>query len=548
MLEHLSVKNYVLIDKLELSFSEGLTVLTGETGSGKSIILGALSLILGAKGDKEEIRKGEKEAELSAVFYTENKDVLSWCEERGISSRDGEIIIRRVIKENGRGVYTINGTPITRGEGEEVGYMLVDFSSQNEHQSLLKRDTQLKILDDDSSCEESLIKYRGVYQKMKECEKELEELKSKNEKGKSDEEYDRYSLNELKKASLRVGEEDEIKSSLEKQSKIEKISTSLSDAISSISIVNSSLSSALSSLKGITKYDEALSPFIDRLESAGIDVKDIFDSLKSEESSLYFSEDDIENMNERLSLIQKMKRKYGGSEENCLLKMKELEDKLNEYENLDSLIDDKEKELNKIKLKALDEAEKLSEKRKSGALELSKRVEKTLLSLGMEGSGFRIEVLDTENLNEDGKNSVRYLLRANKGEKDGEIENVSSGGELSRIMLSIKSSLKSNGNIETLIFDEIDTGLGGKTAYSVADELHKLSKNREVIVITHLAQIASKGDVHFVVSKHFENGRTITSIEKVEKEERTMEIARLLSGDESKISLEHARELLGEVN
>ena len=543
MIESLHVRTYVLIDELDLSFNPSFIVLTGETGSGKSIILGALSLLLGAKADKSDVREGKKEAEISGTFFTKSKAVEKWCEEHSISFEDNTLVIRRVIKAEGRSIYSVNSSPITRQEGEELGNLLVDFSSQHSHQSLMKKENFRLLLDDYAQNSELCNSYSKSYDELRNKEKEIEDVRKLLLDSKEEEDYLKYCLNEIEKGELKVGEEEELKEKLKKISNsefiLEEITSSLTDMKEGLSLLGLSLSS----LNKALRKDESLNSLSERLDSSTIEVEDIYSTLREYSSSINLSEGEIEEMNSRLSTIQRLKRRYGGSVEKALSLAEEYKKKIDILSNSEENISQLEKEEKKLRDACLKKADELSKRRKDAAKEFSKKIETTLRKLGMENAEFIIKVSEGD-LNKFGKDEVEFLISANKGEKAKSVENTASGGELSRIMLSIKAQAKFESSVDTLVFDEIDSGLGGVTAHYVAEELSALSKNDQVIAITHLAQIASKADEHYVVSKSVENNRTVTKIKEVEGDDRVNEIARLLSGDNSSISIEHAKKLL----
>lgn len=548
MIERIHVKNYVLIDSLDLDFRSNFIAISGETGSGKSILLGALSLLLGAKADKSAIRNGYNETEISASFYTENSNVLAWCEKHGIEVEDNTLVLRRIIKAEGRSLYTLNGTPITRVEGEEIGLELVDFSSQHSHHSLMRKDVLRSLLDENSDTLSLLSTYRDSYKRLKEKEEEINELKKLIEKGKEERDYIEYCLEEIEKANLISGEEDELKEKLKKQGNSEFLFQNLENALDELKSVSSSLSSSLSSIAKAEKKDSSLSSCSSRVESLEIEAEDIYETIRDYVSSLSFSEIEIEQMNSRLSTIQRLKRRFNCNTLEDLISIKdEYKEKLGMIDDSSSLLEKKEKEEAIIRKECEKNAEELSLKRRKGALSFQKRIEDKLHNLAMDSAKFIISVEEDE-LGLNGKDKIDFLLSANKGEKISSISECASGGEMSRIYLAIKASSESRSSIETMIFDEIDSGLGGETANCVRDELSLLGKKCQVIIITHLPQLASKAEEHFLVKKEEEEERTVSRIKRIEGEERTREIARLLSGNISSISLEHAKLLLNSEN
>ncbi len=545
MISSLHVSNYVLIDSLDLDFSSGLTAITGETGSGKSILLGALSLLLGAKSDREDIRKGKDRAEISGVFTSVSSEVRKWCDDKEITVEDDCLIIRRVIKAEGRGIYTVNGSPVSVREGEELGEMLVDFSSQHSHHSLMKKEVLVSLLDDFSQTGELAEEYRESYRLMNEKKKLLEETRRLVDESHEEADYLAYCVREIESASLVAGEEEKLRDKLRREAESEVILSSIGDCQSGLFSACSLVSSSLSSLRKAEKKDSDLCSLSERLESAQIEIEDIHDTLREYSSSFSFSEDEIASMNERLSVIQRVRRRYGGSEESALRTLSEYREKLSLIEDGSERIDKLEKELEKITSETSSLACRLSVGREKGASLFSRKIEETLHLLAMENAVFTISVT-RDGMGPLGQDKIEYLIAPNRGEKTRAIQDSASGGELSRILLAIKASGKSSFGCDTMLFDEIDSGLGGVVAQYVARILKKLSLSSQVITITHLAQIASKADCHLLVEKETKGERTVSSIREVTGEERKTEIARLLSGDISPTSLLHAGELLGE--
>lgn len=543
MLEHLSVRNYVLIDHLDIDFHSGFTVLTGETGSGKTIMLGALSLLLGAKADRNDVRLGENSAEITGLFSVSSKAVFDWADEHGIEIEDNEILIRRLIKATGKGAYTVNGSPVTVKEGEELGHMLVDVSSQHSHQSLLRNDVLRSILDKFSSLEKEKDSYTESYKALRSIENEIKELEERVRRSREEADYMRFSLGELEKADLRKGEEEELKKEVEIMGSSEFLKENLSAAISEMKSASASLGEALDAVRKASKKDDRLAAEADRTESIGIEADDIMLSLRGYFESIDYSESELEEKNSRLMVLQRIRRKYGGSIEEAIRRRDEYRLKLEESENSEEILESLRKKRNTAYEDAVGRAEKLLSERKRGALRLSHKIEEMLHLLGMKAAIFEIRSERTETLNPDGMDRISFLIAPNKGEKLSPIENTASGGELSRIMLALKVTVNASGDA-SMLFDEIDTGIGGTVANAVGEEMKKLAEREQVIAITHLAQIASRASSHYLVEKEERNGRTMTRIRCVEGEERVKEIARLLSGETSDLSLEHARMLL----
>ena len=543
MLENIAIRNFVLIPSLELDMHDGFSVITGETGSGKSIILGALSLLLGGKADKEEIRSGETSAEVSGVFSTKSKAVLDWLEEKGIVVNDGLIVIRRVVKATGRNHYSINGMAVTVAEGQELGHLLVDISSQHSHQSLMKKETQLSYLDGAAGNDSILESYRKEYGLLRKMESDRAELDEKIRKALEDREYNEFCYRELSNAELEVGEDDKLKEELQLASASEFLVSNLTDMAEFLDRASSQLSDAIGILDKCMRKDSRLSEYAPRLESSEIEVSDILDSIKEHMGSISINEYEIEEKNQRLALLQRLRKKYGGSIESAIERMNELEEKLSYAEESEDMLSGMDKRIEVQRNKVEDLASKLRKNRIKASRKLGKEISDKLNKLGMKDAVFTIEV-SAADLTYTGYDRVDFLICPNKGEKISLIEDAASGGELSRIMLAMKSVFSSSNDVETLIFDEIDTGIGGSTAYDVAAELLSISSRLQVIAISHLAQIASKASQHLMVSKKVVHGRTVSTLAEIRGEERVREIARLLSGDASDISLEHAEQLL----
>ena len=543
MLEHLTVRNYVLIDYLDIDFNPGFTVLSGETGSGKTIMLGALSLLLGAKADRNDVRLGKDFAEVSGLFSVSSPLILAWLEAHGIEREDESILIRRLIKVSGKGTYTVNGTPITVKEGDELGHLLVDISSQHSNQWLLKNDVLRAILDKFSSLDGKLSEYKASYRAMRELEKEISELESRVRKSREEEDFMRYSLKELENADLKEGEEDELKREVSIISSSEYLKESLSSALSEVRSASSALEEALSAIRKSSEKDDRLIAERDRTESIQIEAEDIALSLRGYLESIDFSEVELEEKNSRLMTLQRIRHRYGGSIEEAIRRRDEYREKLEESENSEDILLSLKKKHDAAAEKARKEAEELLSERKRGAIRLSHSIEENLHRLGMQSAVFEIRIERTEDMNADGMDRISFLIAPNKGEKLSPIESSASGGELSRILLALKV-IDSEGSDRTMLFDEIDTGIGGTVANAVGEEMRNLSHKEQVIAITHLAQIASRASSHYLVEKTEKDGRTTTDIRGVTGDERVKEIARLLSGETSDLSLEHARMLL----
>ncbi len=543
MLESLKINNFVLIPTINLDFYDGMTVLTGETGSGKSIVLGAISLILGSKADKDEIRAGESKAELEAVFRTNRKSLIALLDDKGIDSDDGRIIIRRQIRSNGRSFYSLNGVNLTIAEAQEIGRMLVDITGQNSALSLVRKDRQLALLDSSKEIAASLSAYEASYEEYLSLVEERKASLERMRKVEEDRSYLEYCLDELDKAELMEGEDDEIKAKLEVASSSEYIVENLEAVKEGLDNASRSLSAALSALFKAKGKDESLDEYYQRMESSSIETDDLLQSISAQLSSYSFDPYELEDMNSRLATLQRIRKKYGGSIEAAIAKRDEIRLMLDEAEGEAISLDRLDKAIEKKRVECLEKAEALHMLRHKRAEKLGRDITSTLKKLSMESAEFRIE-LEKTSLGAKGFDNVSFLIAPNRGERMSPVEDAASGGELSRIMLAIKSNFLDSDDVETLIFDEIDSGISGHAASNVASVMKELSKRHQIIAITHLAQIASKADNHILVHKSEEKGRTVSHLDYIEGEKKVAEIARLLSGDDSDISLRHARSLI----
>ena len=550
MLEQLDITNYVLISHLSISFSSGLSVLSGETGAGKSVILSAIALILGEKAKADVVRRGESEAHINAVFSYGEKDagLRAFLEREDLTGEDDTIIISRTIRAGGRSVNRVNSRIVTRETLSSLGAYLIDISSQAAHQGLLKNDVQRVLLDRFSDVHAELEAYEKAFRAYQAAESELNELKEKSERARRDYDYFSFCLEELDKADLKEGEDDVLSAELKRIS----LSESLTEEVSaSYSILKGDigegaltlLSHALSSLNRASSRDPGLDELARRLESCEIEAEDIAASLRDYLSSLTFSERELEEKNARMSLLQRMKKKYGPSLSDAIKKREEFREALLAVDNADELLSEKEKLLAKCASELERCASALTEKRRRGASRLEEKTISILKKLSMQSAELSV-MLEKIPYCQHGQDRVEFLIRANKGEKRGAIRDVASGGELSRILLALKAALSEEDETGTLIFDEVDSGIGGAVATAVGEEISALSKSHQVLVITHSAQIAARADDHFLVSKREEGERTFSEVRKIDGEGRIKEIARLLSGKTSDSALVHARELL----
>lgn len=556
MLERLDIHHYALIDDVSINFGEGFSVITGETGAGKSIILGALSLLLGEKADAQAIRSGCEVATVSASFFLGDRipvGIAHYLEENDLGLDEGCLLLSRSIKTNGRSAISIQGRAATRTDLSAISEELLDISAQRDHQSLLSPANQLQVLDAFGNCLGVKESYQSLYRRCQALQQEKDALKKNLESSLREAEFLKFAVDEIKKADPKPGEDDELTEQIRTISAYEQIHDSLSLATNLLhgsengSSLLGSLHQAGKLIEHASSSDPSLTNLYQRLDSSFIEVQDIYESLRDYLSSMSYSEEELDRLQGRLALLQRLKKKYGHSIASMLAYKAESEEKLNQSEHGEELLIDLEKKL-KLTLGELEKAAQvLHEARLRSALVLQKEIEETLRTLGMREALFTIEVNPTA-LSASGGDEIAFMICANPGLESRPIKDVASGGELSRIMLALKTTLSHHDSVGTLIFDEVDAGIGGSVALSVAKQLKKLSRSHQVIVITHLASIASQADEHLVVSKEVSDGMSFSHIDEVQGHRREQEIARMLSGDgESEVSLVHAKQMLDTV-
>ena len=546
MLEHLEIKNFALIENLSVSFHGGFNVITGETGAGKSIILGALGLLMGEKAEASAIRNGADEITVNALIsIPENHEILKWLEEKNVHPEDNAIIVKRVVKLNGRSVIYVQDQMFTRGDLTYLADSLIDMHGQSEHQSLLLADKQRKIVDayaDNSALTERTA---ASCRRIAELRKIKDETERQIEEARRNQDYLSFASEEIRNAEIQEGEDEQLKEKIQIISQYETIYENLSSAVQGIKDTKAMFYDVSSCLAKAAKCDSSLSDSVARLESARIEIEDIGQNLNEYISNVNYSEDAVNRMQERLSLLQKLKRKYGPNLSDVIEYGKDAEAKLEACKNSQSHLEGYEQELEEELKKYNVLSSELTKTRTDAAFILQGQIEDTLKTLGMPNVKFCINV-NTEDgkISQNGKDCIEFMLSANQGENLKPLNQIASGGELSRVMLALKTVLASSDSIQTQVFDEVDSGIGGSVALSLASCINKLASHKQVIAITHLASLASKADSQFVVTKTVSDGRTYSNLSQVTGEDRVHEIARMLAGDESGVSLEHARLML----
>ncbi|MFI5160758.1 MAG: DNA repair protein RecN [Sphingobacteriales bacterium] len=549
MLQKLVISNYALIDDLEISFDKGLNILTGETGAGKSIILGALSLILGQRAESRYFFNQQKKCVIEGTFKINGFQLKSFFEENDLD-HEAETILRREISADGKSRAFVNDTPVNLNILKQLGEKLIDIHSQHATLEINDPEFQLLVVDSVAGHNELLSDYRSKFKSYKKDSAKLQQLISESDKAKADLDYYRFQFDELEKAKLDADEQEKLEQELYTLNNAEEIKRSL---VAAGYLMQEGETSALIQLREAThhlssleKFNPAIAELHERLKSTVIELKDIASEIENIEQLTHTNEAKAVEINDRLSLIYNLQKKHRVSTNAELLQLQEeLSDKIEQAVHGDEAIEKLQKQIAAEKLELEKLAGQLSANRAKAIPSIETQVVNSLAEMGMGNSALKIELSLTPSLGADGIDSVRCLFSANKGHALGEMSKVASGGELSRLMLSIKSLIASHTALPTIIFDEIDAGVSGEVANKVGIIMERLAQNLQVITITHLPQIASKGNSHYFVYKDDDSATTYTRIKQLDKKERITEIAKMLSGDKpGESALQNARELL----
>ena len=549
MLKHLYIKNYALIEQLDIDFETGFSVITGETGAGKSIILGAIGLLLGQRADSKAVKTGCQKCTIEAQFDISRYSLNEWFDENELDIEEGECIIRRELTATGKSRGFINDTPVTVQQMKELGEMLVDIHSQHQNLLLQKTDFQLSILDIIADNEQLRSDYHNTFTEYKKNVKELEELKQMLTDSREKEDLMRFQLEELTAANLTDGEQEELEQEQEAATHTEDIKTALYEADNMLNGEGATLDllrQANSKLSSVTSLYAKIEPLSERMESALIELKDIASEVAREAENIDFNPERMAVVEERLDMIYTLQRKHHKNTIAELLQEQEhLSEIISGIDNSDEAIKDKEQLCQKLLDAASKLAEKLSQTRKKASTKIEKDICKRLEALGMPNVDFQIKI-EQGDLTSTGKDVVSFMFSANKGMALRPVAQVASGGEIARLMLSLKALISATVKLPTIIFDEIDTGVSGKIAEKMAEIMKEMGNSgRQVISITHLPQIAALGTYHYKVEKHDTKEITTTIMRQLSNEERIDEIAQMLSGsDITDAAKTNAKELL----
>lgn len=549
MLTNLSIQNYALINHLAIDFTEGLSIITGETGAGKSILLGALGLVLGNRADLSSLKEATQKCVVEALFSIENYELQSFFEANDLDYED-KTILRREILPSGKSRAFINDTPVNLSILNMLKVKLMDIHSQHQTMELSDVGFQFSVVDALAKNEKRIASYKRGVKKYNSLQRDLKKLLATQDTAKQQYEYNLHLFTELENAKLVADEQALLEEKLDKLNNIEDIKLNLSEALQTV--VNeevgaqSLLNSLENNLQKISSFSKEYEVLFERAASIKIELDDIVSELEDANESVDFNPNELEEINDRLQLLYNLQKKHQVSSVKELIAVYEaLAIKVGEVENATEIITSKQSEIDDVAKKLDEVATIITKAREKAVPKLTKQLESLLAELGMPNSRFSINIIPTEKYLPNGKDELDFLFSANKGGSFGELKKVASGGELSRIMLSVKKILSENKKLPTIIFDEIDTGVSGEVSNKIAKIMQEMSNYMQVITITHLPQIASKGAMHYKVYKGEEKGVTTSNLKLLTKEERIVEIAEMLSGkDVSESALTHAKELL----
>lgn len=550
MLQRLSIRNYALIDTLEIDFDSGLNIITGETGAGKSIILGALSLILGQRAESRYFFNQDKKCVIEGVFFLADEQLKPLFENNDVDFQQ-DAILRREIAIDGKSRSFINDTPVNLATLKLIGENLIAIHSQHATQEISSPDFQLLILDALANHQPLLKSYSEGFKQLKQTEKQLTLLAQQTEEAKKKQDYEQFLFNELEEAALKEGEQEHLEQELEKLTHAESIKRSL---IASAGLISESETAAINLVKeaslqlnNIEKFDPAIAEINERLKSALIELRDIASEIIGIEEDTEHNASRMEGIQERLDLFYTLQQKHRVASNAELLAIQgQLSANLNDILNSDEQLEKLQKDIDALNKNLLTQAKELDRNRRKAITVAEKEIGTALKQMNMPNASISFSLSEQPQLNSNGINEVQLLFNANAGQQLSPVGKVASGGELSRLMLSVKALLAKHTALPTLIFDEIDTGISGETALRVGEVIDALAQHMQILAITHLPQIASKGHSHYFVYKHEKADKTTTGIKKLGIDERVNAIAEMLSGKNPGASaLQNAKELLG---
>ena len=550
MLIELRIENFAVIERLAVRLEPGLNVLTGETGAGKSIIVGALSLLLGERASSDAVRAGAERAVVEGVFDVEGRsDILSVLGEQGLDTEDGLLILRREVAVEGRNRAWVNGAASTAGLVGELGSRLADLHGQHEHQALLRNADQRAILDAFAGQTELVAEMRAAYDELAEVRREREALEARRREIEQRADFLRFQLNEIDEAEIEPDEEEGLEAEsrrLEHAEDLARLSESLNQALyESETSVAEVLGALRRELSELIRIDPSQEPARELLETAYYNVEELGRRMATYASQVEHDPGRLDAIQRRQDTLYRLKNKYGPELEDVLETARTAREELDTLESASFERKAREKREAAAEARVRELAGRLTEGREEAGRELADRVMEILPEVGLEGGRFRVVLKPLDEPGPNGAEQVEFLVAVNVGFEPRPLRDVASGGELSRVMLALKTILARVDRVPTLVFDEIDAGIGGKIAVKVGAKLREVAAHHQVFAITHLPQIASRADHHLLVLKGEADGMTRTALEELDGDDRVRELARMLGGDpESETSLDHARELL----
>lgn len=549
MLTSLSIKNFALIEKLDIDFSENFSIITGETGAGKSILLGALGLVLGKRADLSSLKNKEEKCVIEAQFDIARYNLESFFEANDLDF-EKETIIRREILSSGKSRAFVNDSPVNLQELQELGEYLIDIHSQHQTQELSEENFQFDIIDSMAGNTSEIAAYKSLLKKYRSLKTNLTALQSRLQDASKEQDYNSFLLEELLAAKLKSGEQEELESVFEQLNNVELIKENLDRAVSIAEEeqfgVLHNLKEIKASLQKIASFSADYNSLFERITSASIELDDIISELSQKAESLMSDPEQLELVNQKLQTIYNLQQKHQvKTVDELLLIQEDLDKKVISVDSLQQEIEQAEKEIAESESSLDTIAATISEKRQNAIPVLTEKLVAILELLGMPNVRFKIEVTLSDSYHANGKDDLQFLFAANKGSDFGLLKKTASGGEMSRIMLAVKSILAQYQKLPTIIFDEIDTGVSGEIAHKMGEIMREMSKTMQVFAITHLPQIAAKGNTHFKVFKSVVGDQTLSELKLLSADERVIEIAQMLSGkDISDSAINHAKALL----
>ncbi|MHC5372612.1 DNA repair protein RecN [Enterococcus sp. LJL120] len=552
MLLQLNIKNFAIISQLQLQFYKGMTALTGETGAGKSIIIDAMSLLAGSRSSSDFIREGSESCLLEGLFeIPEQPAFLAVAEELGLDLNDDQLVVQRDIYLTGKSICRINGRIVTLGNLRRVGEYLVDIQGQNDHQELMRADRHLNLLDSFGAkdFQEAKETYHNNYNEVSKQARELERLKTDEQSYVQRVDMLTFQKEEIEAAELAVGEEESLLEERDKLSNFQRIVDTFSTIYQRLTDEQQgaldNVGSASQEISEIADLDSEYQQISENIHSAYYLLQDASSEITRIIEGLELDEGRLEVVMQRLELIRQLKRKYGNSVAEILSYYQKISDELSDSVFSDGRLDQLEKEVATKWQKVTEQAVKLHDQRKKMALRLEKEILEELKGLYMENSQFEVRFTKAKELNSDGFDIVEFYISTNPGEPLKPLVRVASGGELSRVMLALKTIFSKVQGITSIVFDEVDTGVSGRVAQAIAEKIYKIAQNSQVLCITHLPQVAAAADNEYFIYKEVIGQRTETRVKQLDEEQRVAEIARMLAGSEvTELALEHAKELL----